>query len=88
MQGLPGQTLPGTAGERGLPGEKVSQNKPLALKNHSPSVTQDRVKISFCHSNRMMPAVFQGNRGDKGAASTKGERVSTITLQSNTYTPR
>lgn len=24
MQGLPGQTLPGTAGERGLAGEKVS----------------------------------------------------------------
>lgn len=24
MQGLPGQTLPGTVGERGLPGEKVS----------------------------------------------------------------
>ncbi len=85
MQGLPGQTLPGTAGEPGPPGEKVSQIEPLALKAHSTSVTQDEVKMLF-HSNCMMPAVFQGNRGDKGAAGTKGERVSTITLQINTCT--
>lgn len=38
MQGPPGQTLPGPAGERGLAGEKVSQTKPLALKAHSQSM--------------------------------------------------
>jgi len=30
LQGLPGQTLPGTAGEQGRPGEKVSVTKPKA----------------------------------------------------------
>lgn len=79
MQGISGQTLPGPAGERGVPGEKVSLTKPLALKAHAQSVSQDSVKM-LC----TITPVFQGNRGDKGAAGTKGERVSTIMLQSNT----
>lgn len=31
VQGFPGQTLPGAAGDQGLPGEKVSVSKPFSV---------------------------------------------------------
>lgn len=80
MQGLPGQTLPGVAGERGLPGEKVSVTQPLALKAHC----QSRKKNSALSVK--LYNTCQGTKGDRGAAGIKGERVSAISLQSNTHT--
>lgn len=60
MQGLPGQTLPGVAGERGLPGEKVSLIKPSVMRARSwqvgkcafPLILHDTCCLSGCEGRQ------------------------------------